>query len=246
MPLSFHTSRLELEQYCALTRTPFYAIAATTPLLAVYEITALALTPVELGGIRNGADVLLKQFLALLGGADPRLPAALFGLGFLVAWWQYKRIPGRPGLRASYLCGMALESAIYAVFLGASVSFMTRSLLMLPGELGLRAHVVLALGAGIYEEFAFRVLPVAATRLMLIRVLHQPPVRAHLGAALVSAFVFSLFHYLGPYGDPFDLFSFVFRWTAGLVLCGLYLLRGFGVAAYTHDIYDLLVLLGRS
>jgi hypothetical protein len=42
-------------------------------------------------------------------------------------------------------------------------------------------------------------------------------------------------------GDAFTLHSFLFRFLAGLILNVLYLLRGFGIAAYTHAFYDLLV-----
>ncbi|HYE57311.1 MAG TPA: CPBP family intramembrane glutamate endopeptidase, partial [Rhodothermales bacterium] len=57
------------------------------------------------------------------------------------------------------------------------------------------------------------------------------------------ALIFSAIHYVGPYGDPFTLPSFVFRALFGLALNAVYLLRGFGVAAWTHAIYDVLVTL---
>ena len=61
-------------------------------------------------------------------------------------------------------------------------------------------------------------------------------------AVVVSALIFSAFHYIGPYGDPLELRSFVFRTIAGLAFSALYLLRGFGITAWTHAIYDILVL----
>ena len=35
---------------------------------------------------------------------------------------------------------------------------------------------------------------------------------------------------------------FIIRLLAGVVLGGIYVMRGFGIAAYTHTIYDLFVL----
>ncbi len=64
-----------------------------------------------------------------------------------------------------------------------------------------------------------------------------------LGAAVVSSLIFSLFHYLGPLGDSFQLSSFVFRFVAGMVLAGIYRWRGFGIAAGTHALYDVFVVL---
>jgi hypothetical protein len=62
-------------------------------------------------------------------------------------------------------------------------------------------------------------------------------------AAVVGALVFSLFHYVGSYGDAFTLGSFTFRAVAGLLFSGLYLLRGFGIAAWSHALYDVFLTL---
>ena len=62
---------------------------------------------------------------------------------------------------------------------------------------------------------------------------------------VLSALIFSAFHYIGPLGDAFTLPSFTFRAIAGLLLSGLYAGRGFGIAAWTHALYDVgLALLG--
>lgn len=67
--------------------------------------------------------------------------------------------------------------------------------------------------------------------------------RAYVVAALVGALIFSAVHYIGAFGDPFMLSSFTFRFLLGLVFNGLYLTRGFGVAAWTHALYDVFVTL---
>ena len=46
-----------------------------------------------------------------------------------------------------------------------------------------------------------------------------------------------------PYGDRFDIYSVVFRTIAGLFFSALYLLRGFGITAWTHALYDVFLLL---
>jgi uncharacterized protein len=61
--------------------------------------------------------------------------------------------------------------------------------------------------------------------------------------SILAALVFSAFHYVGPYGDPLRLGSFTFRFLAGLALSGLYVLRGFGVTAWTHALYNVFLLL---
>src|SRR5438270_681042 len=63
-------------------------------------------------------------------------------------------------------------------------------------------------------------------------------------ATLVGALIFSAFHYIGPFGDPFRLTSFTFRALSGVAFSALYLLRGFGITAWTHSLYDAFLLLG--
>jgi membrane protease YdiL (CAAX protease family) len=96
---------------------------------------------------------------------------------------------------------------------------------------------VISLGAGIYEELLFRVLLVSGLLAIGLRLKWRRPVA--IGVAVVlSALIFSAFHYVGPYGDPLTLGSFTFRAIAGLLLSGLYVARGFGITAWTHALYD--------
>ena len=60
---------------------------------------------------------------------------------------------------------------------------------------------------------------------------------------MVGALIFSAFHYIGPMGDTLEVGSFVFRTVAGLLLSGLFLVRGFGIAAWTHALYDVFLTL---
>jgi hypothetical protein len=62
-------------------------------------------------------------------------------------------------------------------------------------------------------------------------------------AVVIGALVFATFHYIGPYGEPVELGSFTFRVVAGVLFSGLYLLRGFGITAWTHALYDVFLTL---
>ena len=59
--------------------------------------------------------------------------------------------------------------------------------------------------------------------------------------AVVSSLLFAAAHYVGPLGDTFAVYSFTFRFLAGVFFAVLLLIRGFGIAAGTHAAYDLLV-----
>jgi hypothetical protein len=60
-------------------------------------------------------------------------------------------------------------------------------------------------------------------------------------AAVTSAAAFSGAHHLGPYGEPYDNYRFLFRTLAGVYFTAIYQLRGFGIAVGGHALYDVLV-----
>jgi membrane protease YdiL (CAAX protease family) len=101
---------------------------------------------------------------------------------------------------------------------------------------------MLSLGAGLYEELLFRVLLVSGLLLLARRVMGLRPALANTFAVGLGALIFSAFHYIGPYGDPLRIDSFVFRAIAGVAFSALYVFRGFGITAWTHALYDVIVL----
>jgi hypothetical protein len=140
---------------------------------------------------------------------------------------------------------MAVESVVYALAFGLVVGTLTgvllRGLALGPAGLGLATQLMISLGAGIYEELLFRVLLVGMLAWVGRHVFGWSPRGAGIFATLAGALVFSAFHYIGPYGDRLDLASFTFRAIAGVLFSGLYLLRGFGITAWTHAIYDVML-----
>jgi hypothetical protein len=140
---------------------------------------------------------------------------------------------------------MALEAVAYALAFGLVVGTLTglllRGLALGPGGLGLATQLMISLGAGIYEELLFRVLLVGMLAWMGRRLFGWGGTAAGLFATVLGALVFSAFHYVGPYGDHLDLASFTFRAIAGVLFSGLYLLRGFGITAWTHALYDVVL-----
>lgn len=224
--------------YFQLSRSPHYSLAFAIPLLLAYESFALVLNHSDLYGIRNSADVFLKLFLAYVG------IHGFFGFGaaMVVALILFRFVGGMPRLgtiRAAVLVGMLAESLGYSLLFGTMVSAITHFLLAQPMPLSRSAQILVSLGAGIYEEFVFRVLLLVGLVFFLHRVLCIRRVIAYGVAATMGAALFAAFHYIGPFGDPFQLPSFLFRFIAGLVLTGLYFVRGYGITAYTHSLYDL-------
>ena len=107
------------------------------------------------------------------------------------------------------------------------------------GALDLHTQLVVSLGAGIYEELLFRVVLVGALMWGTRRLLGAGTGLAATVSVVVSALIFSGFHYVGALGDTFTVASFTFRAIAGVAFSVLYVTRGFGVTAWTHALYDL-------
>ena len=103
-------------------------------------------------------------------------------------------------------------------------------------------QVTLAVGAGIYEEFLFRVLLIAGIAGILGFILQWTETMKKGMSMILAAGIFSSFHFIGEYGDFFSFNVFMVRFLAGIVLGTLYFIRGFGITAWSHAIYDLIVL----
>jgi hypothetical protein len=234
-------------RYWRAARAPRYSLTFAFPLLVAYEVLAFTLSHDSLAGVRNGADVLLKSVFVLLGGRNGLLVfgGLLVGTGLVLAWRDRRRSGPMEG-RVFVL--MLLESVLYALVFGLVTGTLTglllhglhvdRALALGPADMGLPTRVMISLGAGIYEELLFRVLLVGTLAWAVRRALGWGPAGAGVFATVVGAVVVSAFHYVGPYGDRLELGSFTFRAIAGILFSALYLLRGFGITAWTHALYD--------
>ena len=103
-------------------------------------------------------------------------------------------------------------------------------------------NIALSLGAGLFEEFFFRVL-LLNVLFWGLKFILRTTLLTGLVAILTASLLFSLSHYTGNMADTFQWYSFIFRWMAGLLFTLLYFFRGFAITAYTHALYDIQVLL---
>ena len=238
--------------YFALSRSPRYSVLFALPLLVAYELLAAVLAQPG-RELRNGADVMLRAtFTAVAGQRGPAIfMGAVIFLGvFLVV--RDLRV-SRGGFRALVFGGMFVESialaAAFGIVIGVATTKLIGSLQMLIiAQDGIQSmdwptRLMLSLGAGLYEELFFRVLLVTALAAAARTLLGVGTRAASVFAVVIGALIFSAFHYIGPFADPFDLHSFTFRALSGLAFSGLFVLRGFGVTAWTHALYDSFLLL---
>lgn len=217
------------------------------PLLIFYEVLML----LKSDNIALGADVWIKTLLYQLGAGG----FIIFGVIILLiggAIYLYER-PLKIPVIPRFFPMMIVESLIYGILLAFLISnlvgvifsgslfFKSEILQVAAGEKpGFVTQLALSIGAGLYEEFVFRLILVGGLAFVFKKIFNNET-GSYIAAALIGAFIFSLVHYIGALGDPFTLPSFTFRFLMGLALNVLFILRGFGIAAWTHSLYDILV-----
>jgi hypothetical protein len=230
--------------YLAATRHPWPCLLFLLPLLAVYEAGVLWLGGSQPETLRNGADAWVRRALEYFGLPQFYYAPGLIVLIFLA--WSWLRRYDRPGEFVRVGAGMAVESVLFAVGLWV----LSRNLGPLLDALGISlnlgphaktaARVITFVGAGIYEEVLFRLVLIFGLG-CFFRLMGVPGLLVMLMTTLTSSVVFSAAHHIGPYGEAFDGYVFLFRSLAGFYFALLYQLRGFGIAVGTHACYDVLV-----
>ena len=119
---------------------------------------------------------------------------------------------------------------------------------------GYLANLVTSIGAGIYEELVFRLIVIGLIMLLMEDVLGVKGPWAPMAAVSVSAVLFAGHHYVGMEAGricritdgltgaplPITLAGFVFRMLAGVYLAIVFRYRGYGIAAGTHAVYNMI------
>ena len=209
------------------------------PLLALYEAVLFA----GESSTRNRFDF-LTHWISKTGPAGPVIFNSLLICACVVAIVYLNR---NRRMHPTLFVPMLAESLIYALAMGAVViyamNFAAGYLQASPQAHALIVRLGLAVGAGVYEEIAFRLLLLGLGYLFLRRVIDWPRGPAYLVAVVFAAAVFSLCHFHLPHFEDFEANAFFFRFGAGIVLGTIFCLRGIGVAIYTHALYNVILIL---
>lgn len=246
-----------------LTRSVSLGLLGMAPMFLVYELALASTESRE----RNTSELVLFRAFELFGeAADIARWVALSG-AFLFALVYCLRRNWALGPR---VLRIAAEGALGAIAIGPVLIGLIHLLgdavpplpmaadgTVAPTTPGL-SRAAFVFGAGAYEELVFRV---GAYSALYVAALHvggflfgagKPACRpvAELIGLLGSAALFSAFHlavfvrWLGPGGEEFDLALFEYRALAGILLGLIFRFRGPGVAAWTHGLFNVALLLG--
>jgi len=234
-----------LIDYWNYTRHPRTCIYFVAPLWLLYEALAFRLNQGLGGDYRTGVDYLIKALFERLN-----LPLGLTILVPLifVCWLLFAKaelwrmdVVARP----VYSVGFIFESILYAVMLGLVVSGFVKLFLTVTPLVFKQEQIntlVIHLGSGVFEEVLFRLVLMTLAVIILQQGLKWPRNVAVLVAVVISSLVFSLFHFLNVFQEPFQLDALLFRFFAGVAFSVIYLFRGLGVAVYTHSFYNIFLM----
>ncbi len=212
-------------------------LAFVLPLLVAYEV----------GSIFYSDCLLAPRHLAVvlnyLGAAARFLPAALVVV-VLLAWHVASR--EKRHVDADAVAGMLAESVIGMIPLVAMAILTERLMATMAlaagaGEQALAAEILTGIGAGIYEEFIFRLAAIGLIMLVFVDLMKAARKPTVVLAVIAASVLFSLYHFIGP--ACFDWRLFAFRSLAGAYLAILYIGRGFGIAVGAHACYNVIVAL---
>lgn len=240
-----------LEGYWRHSQQPLQAMLFLLPLIVLYE---LALPYFGHDRVRDAmSDIyarrLLYRFFEMLGVSGYYLPG-LIVIVVLLSWHFARRDPWRvrPGLYGWMTCESLLLSLPLFVFQMVLFRHVAMMALQAGGSGGphWRAEVIFAVGAGIYEEMLFRLIGITLLHLLLADLLAIPRRFADPAAVIVAALLFAFYHFPDGFDSPRNPFAwgkFIFYTAAGVYFGVIFVWRGFGIAAGTHAMYDLLLVM---
>ena len=191
--------------YWTLSRSPYYSFIFVLPFLAMYEVMVLFLNRDQMISLRNGADVLMRQFLSIFGEWGFYVLSVSYILIFLFVFLIQKKDWNITVIKSDYLLGMLAEGTVWGLALYCFMRYVP-VFLMFPSD----------------KQFSLIV------------------------SIIISAIIFSSFHFVGPYGDVFTSSLFIYRSLAGILLGVIYVVRGFGIVSYAHMIYDFIVIIAMT
>lgn len=233
------------KSYFHRVHQPLQCLIFITPLLLFYQILSVGRLVSEHSGLV--AFALMVKFFAFFGAAGSVLPLGAV-VAILMFWHLARKDPWDfdPKLYA----GMAGESVVWGIpFFVIGLAFARHVIapgfaeipLAAAGAVGRswQSEVVLSVGAGIYEELLFRLIAITLLNIILVDIFEMKVQWAIPLIVLISATLFSAFHYLGD--EVFHPATFSFRLALGVYLAGIYVYRGFGIVVGAHTVYDLLV-----
>ena len=234
-------SKPRRDTYWEHTRRPLHSLVIVAPLLVLFHALETRYDSNLL------APEMMGRFLVFFGATQPFLPPLGIALVLLIHHFA-RRDPWE--VRPVVLAGIVGESILWTVpLIGLSeltgrIAAPAAAATSSGGIDAVLQPALIAVGAGVYEEFVFRMVLISLVVLVFSDVMGLRKDWVVVAAVVCGAALFSLCHFtsqqtFGP--DPFAWGKFIFLAVAGVLWGGLFLCRGFAVAVGCHVVWDLYV-----
>ncbi|MBL4700026.1 MAG: CPBP family intramembrane metalloprotease [Phycisphaeraceae bacterium] len=238
--------RLPAGYYWLSSKKPLQSLVFLLPILLAYELGMWYYASASTTGVPRYiyARSLLRDFFELFDITGYYLPGLLV---VVVLFTQHILQKDPWKIRTSTCVWMSTECLALALplFVFAMVLSKAHLAMALQSPEFAQVHwteqLVHSLGAGIYEELLFRLIIIAILHMVLVDGLNLPEKPANLIIIFTSAVLFAMYHF--SENNPFDWNKCLFYTGAGVYFAGIYVVRGFGIVAGTHAVYDVLVVL---
>ncbi len=248
-----------LSSYLILSQEPLQILAFLFPFILIYGFGTIRFGMQTANGeiVTVSAYKRFTEFFTMFGVGGLYLPGlaliAVLLVMHVIKGDKWRIEMGVPVIMLLEVCILAVPLLVMdqmlthltlgsidvsTYFSHAALSETTGSVATFPWQ----TRLVLSIGAGLFEELLFRMVVMIAIHFTIVDVLRFKKQTGTMIAIIVSSLLFTFYHDLGPGGDGFQLHLAVFYFIAGLYFAGIYLVRGFGIAAGTHAIYDILVI----
>jgi len=224
------------------SRSFAFGIVSILPLIVLYHCGI-----VQAGySVRNIAEVWLTGPLGLVGLTAAHVLNVVLVVALVAVLWRGDRSASSGFLIVGT---MVAEAALYAGLLyraaPALAGIVDERASQVLFAIGFRSSgpLLVALGAGVYEELFFRLLLMGGGAWVLHKVFMWDRKWSVAVALVISSLLFAAAHHIGPLGEEFRTYDFAFRAICGALLGIVFLVRGLGVAVWTHAIYNAMAML---
>ena len=111
-------------EYFFKSKSLFYSLLATLPLFIIYEIGIFFLFQADIVFSKNGADVLIEEFIKMLGLNGYYAASSIFIIALFFILFSQRKNFQTFNISIKYISIMVLESLLYA---GILFSVLNRS-----------------------------------------------------------------------------------------------------------------------
>jgi membrane protease YdiL (CAAX protease family) len=229
-----------VSNYLKTSSHRFYGAIVTLIMLLLYEILIIWDNTSNVV-IRNAPEAWFRTLLNFLGISHYYISFIMVTAAILAIPLFYR---SELVVRKRIFLLLVLESIFWGAISGLLIQAVIARLFLLTGTVSgsIIGDLGLAIGAGLFEELFFRVI-LTSVLIWSCHKLIRLKWLSIIVAVFLASFLFAWAHYIGSAGDALEIYSFLFRFLAGLWFTTLYSVRGFAVVCLTHAFYDIFILI---